>query len=243
MKPCFVIAHKWIRGPYHSYLKYYIENINKFYEDALIIVVDNNSVYKEDIFSTITDTNVIFLDNDTISKFEIGAYIVASKYIIENKLDKKYDYFFYTQDNYIIKNKVSLEELMEKDIYACPITTKVADGECGDVVYNALAPIGLYNRLNEITFVPASSFLVHGSKIEQLYSYIKHIVATIRWHCAGGERYLARIIYELNNHKNNDLDGDVDSIGYNSWTIDLYAPTTTYFAKKVEQKHENTKDI
>ena len=72
-KVIFIIAHKYFRG-YESYIEYYINNIKKFYEKSLIIVVDNNSNYKDDIFDKLKIyDNVVLLDNDIKCKFEIGA--------------------------------------------------------------------------------------------------------------------------------------------------------------------------
>ena len=85
--------------------------------------------------------------------------------------------------------------------------------------------------------------MVQKDKIEQLYSYLSKITTTTRWHCAAGERYLSRILFELNGYRNTDIDGDVRNIGYDSWTIDLFADINTYFAKIVEQKNETTRDI
>ena len=76
-KLCFIIAHIYFRG-YESYLKYYISNINKFYpNDTLILVVDNGTKYKEDIFTDITDKNVVVIDNENEAKFEAHAAAVV----------------------------------------------------------------------------------------------------------------------------------------------------------------------
>ena len=223
-------------------MKYYIDNINLFYKDALIIVVDNNSTYKEDIFNTISGDNLILLDNNIESKFEIGAYTVGMKYIVDNNLLDKYDYFFFTQDNFIIKKKVELEYLFEQNIKACPINSFIADGAAADIVYYVLSTLGLYNRLDEITFCWCCSFVVHRDKIKQLLSYFEQIRISVRWESCAAERYLARILFELNEYVNKDIDGDLRNISYNCWSVDLFGDVDTYFAKSVQQKNETTKD-
>ena len=86
-KIVFIIAHRYTRG-YESYLKYYINNILSFYKNPLIIAVDNNSKHKDDIFDDIKNIdNVILLDNYIKCKFELGAYQVGFRYLLDNKYD------------------------------------------------------------------------------------------------------------------------------------------------------------
>ena len=120
--PCFVIAHRYVRG-YISYIEHYIDNITKFYENALIIVVDNNSPYKDDVLDKFKNkNNIILLDNNIEHKFEQGAYLVGVNYILENNLLNKYDYYVFTQDTYILKNKYNFDILIDNDVFACPIS-------------------------------------------------------------------------------------------------------------------------
>jgi hypothetical protein len=97
MKPIFIIAHKYFRG-YASYLNHYIENILKFYgENCLIIIVDNNSNYPQDIFDILPKTNNIkILTNDIECKFELGAYQVGVRYLLNENLLDNYEYFVFT---------------------------------------------------------------------------------------------------------------------------------------------------
>jgi hypothetical protein len=247
MKITFIIAHKYFRG-YPSYLKHYVENILKFYgDDALIIIVDNNSLYKEDIFNTIdTHENIIFLDNDIECKFELGAYQVGINYILKNDLLDKYDYYVFTQDNFIIKNKYDFNNLAENNITALPINSFHADGECRDICDLVLNRLGLNNNLDKITFCWCSSFIISKSKINQLYDYLKQIIITVRWESCASERYLARILWELNDYKNNDIDGSIRDLKlrhYDCWAVNPYDNTTSYFVKRVQQKTEKTKDV
>lgn len=247
MKPLFIIAHKYFRG-YDSYLSHYIENINKFYGDnSFIIVVDNNSNFKEDVFSKFSpQKNLVFLDNNIESKFELGAYQVGINYVIKNGLLNSYDYYVLTQDNFIIKNKVDFNQLFLNDVMSCPINSYYQDGECKTECDLVLNKLGINNNIDKVTFCWCSSFITHKTKMLQLYDYLKEIIIKVRFESCASERYLARIIWELNNFKNNDIDGDIRTLKerhYYCWTVNPLDPATSFFVKKVQQKNENTKDL
>jgi len=257
-KLCFIIAHIYFRG-YESYLKYYISNINKFYpNDTLILVVDNGTKYKEDIFTDITDKNVVVIDNENEAKFELGAYTKGLQYILNNDLLNKYDYFIMVQDTFVLKNKYDFNILLKNNILASTINTYFQDDPHNTICRDVLTRLGLYNYLNEITFCYCSSFIVHKTRIIQLYNYLFKINNRTRLECSAGERYLARILYELNDHKNYDIDGDIRDVildmairhnrydpskkYYDCWAVDMYAPAFTHFVKRVQQKNESTKN-
>jgi len=244
MKLCFIIASKYIRG-YESYINYYISNINNFYgEDAHVIVVDNNSVFKEDVFLDLKKyKNVTILDNNIESKFEIGAYTVAINYLIENNLNNNYEYYIFTQDNFVIKNKYDFNILSNQNVNACTIYSYEQDG-LTSIIQEVLTKLDLFNNLDKITFCWALGFILNKSKILQLSNYFNKIVVVNRAESEAGERYLARILYELNEHRNYDIDGRQDCRRYDCWSIDLKtAITDHYFCKRVQQKTEKTKDL
>ena len=253
-KPVFIIAHKYYRG-YESYVEYYINNIQKLYDDSLIIVVDNNSIYKDDIFDKIkTYDNVILLDNNIECKFEIGAYQIGLKYLIDNNLVDKYHFIVLSQDTFIIKNKVDFNKLYDEDITACPINSYISDGYLQHISNMVLGKIGLLDNLDKITFCWCNSFIISTIKCKQLYDYLKEIVITHRDGSCASERYLARILWELNGYKNNDIDGDIRYLGniwdgkpnpspkYDCHTVDIYSEIPSYFAKRIQGKTEKTID-
>lgn len=251
----FIIAHKYYRG-YESYTEYYINNIKKYYENHLIIVVDNNSTYKDDIFDKLKKyDNVVLLDNNIECKFELGAYQVGIKYLLDNNLLNKYDYVTMSQDTFVLKNKVDFTELYKNNIKALPFNSYIADNATPHIIQNVLTTLGLYDNMDKITFCWCSSFIVHTEKIEQLYGYLTKIVITVREQSCASERYLARILYELNEHKNNDIDGDIRYLGdtwggvrnpdpkYDCHSVNIYDDNLrTHFVKRCQQKTENTND-
>lgn len=247
-KVCFIIAHKYYRG-YHSFLKYYLENIQKLYPEALTIVVDNNSKYPEDIFGPLRSLpNVVFLSNDYEGKFELGAYKIGAQYIIDNGLTDQYSHFVCTQDNFILKNFFDFAVLADRKTYALPINSMFADKYGMDVCNRVLDKLGLNDSWDKVNFCWCSSFVVASSKLAQLHGYLSMIVQKVRYESEAAERYLARILWELNERRDcGSIDGDcrdlINNSLYHCWHVDLYAPVNTYFAKRVQQKNEHTKDM
>jgi len=244
MKPCFIIAHKYFRG-HESYTEYYIQNILNFYEDALIVVVDNNSVYKDDIFDDLKKyKNVVLLDNDIESKFELGAYRVGISYLVDNDLLDTYDYCIFTQDNFIIKNYLDFEALHQNTVKACQINTMKNDWERFEVCRDVLGRLNLLNNLEHSHLCWCCSFICATEKVRQLGNYLSQIVMTTRYQSTAAERYLGRIILELNDGRPFSIDGDImTDLPYDCWTVDLRAPIEgCVFAKTVQQKNECTVD-
>lgn len=243
---CFIIAHKYFRG-YESYLKHYIKNIQKFYPEALTIVVDNNSVYPEDVLNPLRDLeNIVFLTNDIECKFELGAYQVGIKYLIDNDLVNDYSYYICTQDNFVLKNYYDFKQLIDKNIYALPINSMFADGYAKDVCDQVLNRLGMNDNWDKVNFCWCSSFVVASKKLEQLYGYLTTIVQKRRHESEGAERYLARLLWELNERRDcGSIDGDcrdLPSKHYDCWRVNIYDPATTHFVKTVQQKNEHTVD-
>lgn len=239
---CFIISHKYYRT-HPSYIKLYVDNIQKFYSQSLILICDNNSKYFSDIKELLKNyNNIIFIDNNSNCKFEIGAYKCGINYILNNNILDKYEYYVFTQDNFIIKNKYDFNNLIINNVYACPINSWHQDGVYKEISDAVLANIGLLDNLDKITFCWCNSFILHKSKIIPFLDFTKNIVITIRPQSEASERYLARILYELNEHKNFDIDGVLSELKYNCWDVDLNSNINNFFVKKLQQKNETTPD-
>ena len=243
----FIIAHKYIRG-YISYTEYYINNINRFYENSLIIVVDNNSIDRDDIFENLKKyDNVVLLDNNIDSKFEIGAYTVGMKYLIENGYDN-YEYIVMTQDNFILKNRFDFNELHKRNVTACPLVGLEPNNTFTGVQFDfieyysiLLESLNLKGRLDEISFCWCVSFVISTTKMKELFDYFKQIVVTERWQCCASERYIPRILLELNEGENYSLDCNLEEVTsrYDCHSVDLFSDIPSFFAKRVQGKNTN----
>ena len=264
IKPCFIIAHRYVRG-YTSYIEHYVDNIHKFYENSLVIIVDNNSPYKDDVLNKFKNKeNIVLLDNNIANKFESGAYLVGVNYILENNLLEKYDYYVFTQDTYILKNKYDFDILSQKNVLACPITWGVGTQDLPmyfltphlenlglnnlnvEVNYNtAILDSSVYNNdelLKKILHCYCSVFIIEKSKINELQWYLNKIKITDRWGSELFERYFAWVLYKLNNNKNYQIDINPYSL-YDCYNINLHEDFTHgFFAKQQQRKRENTPD-
>ena len=244
-KIVFIIAHKYYRG-YQSFLTQYITNINNFYQDALIIVVDNNSEYKNDIFSSIELTpNIILLDNNIDCKFEIGAYKVGIQYLVSNNLLEKYDYVVMTQDTFFINKKYDFNKLTKDKISAASIVGLKNDCLKEDVLVPILQGINLYSEVEKTYLCWCNSFILSVNKVKDFYNYIKNIVITRRHESEASERYLGKILFELNDHTNYAVDGNdenyyIDGVCYNCLTLPGIDNIDKFFIKICQQKNEGT---
>jgi len=244
-KVIFIIAQKYVKG-YPNFIEYYINNIKTFYPDnSLIIIVDNNSTFLHEIQQLLSGvSNLIILSNTSESKFELGAYKFGIKYIIENNLHLSYQYFVFTQDSYVIKNKFPFETLSIQNVVATPIV-RFEDGNFHEpMVQMVLKKIQMQDIHHTLCW--ANSFILHHSVLTEFLSIIYEIVTVNKYDACHCERFLGAILYKLNGCSNHFIDGNGiwDFRPYDCWTVDLInTPTTYYFMKKVTNKHEDVKDI
>jgi len=208
-KICFIIANKYIKG-YVSFVDYYIENINKFYKDCLILIVDNNSVYFDEFsekIKNVINNNTVVLINNGECKFELGAYKFGMKYLIQNNLLDKYDYYICTQDTFVLKNKYDFNNLLVNDIFACPIKShkndnynRHYDSYFTPYVQLILNRLNLQNSINDLRLCWANSFVIHKSKVEEFLNITNDIIITSKDQACECERIFSAILYKLNNY-------------------------------------------
>jgi hypothetical protein len=228
-KTCFMIALYYKRENV-SYIKIYVDNIQRLYKNSFIVIVSNESSNIVDIYDTFKNySNIIIIENTSNSKYELGAFIFGIKWIIDNNKTNDFNFYIFTQDNLILTNKYDFNILINNNIYACPICEfhqNVLFDETGNVYLDKerrqiLEPLGLYNCLDKITLCWGCCFITNNEVIPHLFNYIKDIVLTSKIDSEASERYMARILYELNEHRNFNIDG---------W-ISYGLPITKYYAK------------
>jgi len=244
-RPCFIISHRYYRN-YQSYILYYIENIQTFYENSLIILVDNNSKYLDDIKKQL-NPEIIVLVNDTECKFEIGAYKVAINYIVSNNLLNDYDYYVFTQDNFIIKNKYDFNILDKNNTFAAALDIfKLSNNEFyqNQIVMNVLKSINLEKKIDNLTLCWCNSFVLNKTKVIDYLNIVKDIIIVNRNQSEASERYLSGVLYYLNNHIMTSINNINSSKKYDCWNIDLINDSFPgiYFVKRVQQKNERIID-
>ena len=245
-KLCFIIAHRYYRS-YESYIQYYVDNIQKFYMNSFIIIVDNNSKHINDIKHKLANySNLVILSNETPCKFEIGAYKVGITYLIDNNLVNNYNFCIFTQDNFILNNKYNFNILNNDGVKACSLVIGDHRLHFGWLTtpesLHILRKLGLENNTNKIRFCSCNSFILHSSKILDFLNITRDVIIKIRAESESSERYLAAILYVLNNNRDYGL-YDVFSLNHDYWNVDLKNNNCTdCFMKKVQQKNEHTKD-
>jgi hypothetical protein len=253
-KVAFIISHKYYRN-YESYIQYYVDNIQKFYENSLIIIVDNNSNHLEDIVQKFVNyNNVVILTNNSNCKFEIGAYNVGIRYLIDQNLTDIYDYCVFTQDNFVLKNKYDFNKLTNTNTTACTLYT-FKNAMRDEYLYHSPISFSIFSKIFDINninnIIPklslcwCNSFILHKSKICDFLNITKDLTITTRYESMCSERFLSGILYFLNNsiitNINLDLNKDIDNLSYDCWKINLInGNVSEYFAKRVQQKNENT---
>ena len=219
VKVCFVIASKYIRG-YPTYIKTYVDNINTFYKDSFTLIVDNNSLYfEEDIHFDYTNVKVV--TNTSECKFELGAYKFGINYLLENNIVNSYQYFVFTQDTFVLTNYYDFNNLLENNVMACPLVGSsegyfIADHTSGmshytghkdyDLIKNVISKLNLTESANKLSFCFASSFVLNNSKLIHLLELTKGIKTECKMHSESSERFLAGILYVLNNNKNDSIE-------------------------------------
>ena len=103
----------------------------------------------------------------------------------------------------------------------------------------------LFNMFNESKLCWCNSFIVAKEKVEKLYDFLKQIIIINRYQSEGSERYLGRILLELNDGTPTiDIDGDINLLKnkYDCWNVNPKNDIDSFFVKIIQQKNERTID-
>jgi hypothetical protein len=185
--------------------------------------------------------NIVILTNTSDSKFETGAHSFGLKWLIENDKNN-YDYYVFTQDNFIIENKYDFNKLKYFNIQACSI---VEHQEHFAWIYNNKKKTILnnYNITGEYghnNICWACSFIIDKNKLCKLYNYIKYASLKEKTDSCIYERILGFIIRELEPIKF-IVDGFLTETKYTSKTDKSIMYSFKYF-KKISQNKLDNKD-
>ena len=237
IKTCFIIALKYYRDK-PTHIKEYVNNINKFYTDSFILIVNNNSEFIEDI--QFDYKNVIIITNTTDCKFELGAYIFGIKYILKTNIADNFNYFVFTQDTFILHNKYDFNNLLENEVTACPIVTSCPGTFSQDLkdcmlhhrthknrylIKFVIMRLGLTDSIPELTFCFANSFILEKSKLNKFIELTEYIKITNKVQSESSERFLAGVLYLLNNRKNTSIEKKI----VNDFMNDILVGNSIYF--------------
>jgi hypothetical protein len=239
---CFIIGCKQYKN-YTSYLSFYISNIKKYYPSAFIILVDNNSNYKE-VYDSFKDMeNIILLENTSDSKFEIGAYMYATEYIQSNNLI--FDYYICTQDTFILVNKYDFSELDKNNLKCCSLSHFIYERSFGLHV-NPLINLNLYEPSEKFMCCWCTSYICNHDVLLNIKNILKNIKLTLKQHSLESERYMGKILKMLNNNISYAINNGLEGYNYCCFNIDPMSneakETNNYFIKKIQSKTENTSD-
>lgn len=245
---CFIISHKYIRN-YKSYIKYYVDNIQKYYSNSLCIIVDNNSKNIKDIIIQFKGyKNVVILTNVSLCKFELGAYKMGIYYLLEQNLLNKYEYVVFSQDNFVLKNKFDFNYMKNNDIFGLSFAS-ADDGVHHHEHYmtehalQILQKTNYIHELNKLSICWCHSFILHKSKVKEFLDMTKNFIINTRKLSESSERYFDAILRYFNNG-NRFYMNNIKNMSYSEWNIDLLNDNIKEcFGKSVQQKNENTVDI
>ena len=253
---CFLISCKYNRN-YITYIKYYVDNIIKFYTNYLIIIIDNNSVYINeliDLFNFLNYKNIVIITNNIECKFEIGAYKMGIMYLFKNNLINNYNYYVFTQDNFVLKNKYDFNILKNNNIFASAfnylnIYPPYEEENPGliSITRDMLNKLNINDSYKIDKLCWCNSFVLHNSKIINFYNIVKDIIIEVRTFSVATEFYLPKILLILNNNKLFTIDGFAEwrnnihqNIKYDIHSKYINIDSFSYFEKKFQGKTEET---
>jgi len=238
----FVVAMRYVRG-YESYIPLYVQRVRELYPSSKIIIVDNNSLYPDEILHDISfDDDIYFLVNTSETKFEVGAYKLAIDFL-ELSIRDPIDYVVFSQDTFLPNKQLDFDLLKKNRVMAAPFGNYYQDGYRIDFVRRALKAVELNEIDKPAVFCWCCCFVLAKEKLSALRLYLEPQIAKTREDSSAAERYLGVMLYELNGKALYGLDGDIRNLKYDCWTVDpICDRPDAFFVKKLQQKTERTKD-
>jgi hypothetical protein len=156
----------------------------------------------------------------------------------------------------VLTNYYDFNNLLENSVMACPLVGSsegcfIADHTSGmshytghkdyELIRNVISNLNLTDSVNKLSFCLANSFVLNKIKLIDLLELTKDIKIECKMHSESSERFLAGILYVLNNNKNDSIEKkrleEVFHLIISYITLEF-----DYFTKYIHNKTESTLD-
>ena len=180
---CFVISNNTYisRDKNLVYIKKYVDNIQRIYNNSFIIICNNETTDSEHLSNVknmlLDYKNIVILNNDTNYKCQIGNYAFSIKWLFDNNM-LNHSYYVFTESKFILEKSFDFNILQNKDLKVSRFFLWF-ESMNNENINNILQTIDIHNKKVLINLCEYCNFIIRNDSVNKLYDYIQKCLSKI----------------------------------------------------------------